>query len=120
MYSLQAAKRTLDAPECSSRIKRRSDGPFDSPCRGQQVFLLERMHERQRSATLFRVFYGSNQIGKNAIRFVHSSGSVAAQIRISESAASLTARLCGTTMRPGLVFERVNFPNSVGIVPGRA
>ena len=95
----QCSERTLDAPKRSRKMVGRSDADF-----------------ALQKTRLISAGQDSNQIGKYAIRLVHSLDSVAAQMRISESAASLIARLCGTTMSPGLVLDRVNSPKWVGIV----
>jgi hypothetical protein len=87
------SERTLDAPKRSRKIADRSDADF-----------------ALQKTRLISASQDSNQIGKYAIRLVHSSDPVAAQMRISESAASLIARLCGTTMSPGLVFGSCELP----------
>jgi len=42
------------------------------------------------------------------MRFTHSSGSVADQIKISSSTAAATGSDCGITNRPGLVLRAMN------------
>ena len=57
-----------------------------------------------------------SKIGRKAIRLIHSSGWVAAEIRIRESTTSRTASVCGTMMTLGLALVWMNSPKCLGIV----